>query len=348
LIGTAVALALFALGTGEMSAAGDQPPALTIDPCVAVDEATVRQVMELELRGARSLPTSVTVRCIDGAQEIRIRRRTSREGENVRTIQLVPLMDDDAPAAYQARSRELALAIAELVRRQDGAPPPEPPAPPPAPPAAPAPPAPPALPLAPPAPSPPVPPPPAEASVVAASAPAEVDSPRRRWQVGILSTLEYFSGGQKLAGGDLFLAARLGRWFLAELRVGGRLGIGDEPLPGGQLTARAGSAAGAVGINLWTPRRTLGAAFVLRGQGYLVQFRADGSNVPGTRTALLGAVALAAEPRLMVALRQWLYLEAAAAVGFLPRGITVRIQGAESRSVSGLFVSGSLGGGLTF
>jgi hypothetical protein len=323
--GEAVALALFALGTVEMPAAGDQRSTLTIDPCVRVDEATVRQLMELELRGTRSLPASVTVRCIDGAQEIRVQPRVAPDREEVRTIQLVYLVDEDAPAARQARSRELALAIAELVRSQDSgpAPPPE---------------------LAPP-PEPPASPPPAAASLAAASAPAKVRRPERRWQLGILSTVDYFSGGQKLSGGDLFLAARAGRWFLAELRLGGRLGIGDEPLPGGHLTARAGAAAVAVGGGLWTTKRTLGTAFVLRGQGYLVQFRAEGTSVPEARTALLGAVVLAAEPRLMVAVGQWLYLEAAAAVGLLPRGIAVRIQGAESRSLSGVFVSGNLGGG---
>lgn len=44
---------------------------------------------------------------------------------------------------------------------------------------------------------------------------------------------------------------------------------------------------------------------MLRAQGYLLRFRAGRADEDGTPTALLGAFILAAEPRLMVALRHF-------------------------------------------
>jgi hypothetical protein len=325
LTGTVLALALVAaLGTDGISAVVDQGPALTIDPCVEVDEATVRQVVELELRGARLHPASVTVQCIGGAQEIRVRPWTAQEGEGVRTIQLAPLAEGANPAARQARSRELALAIAEFIRRQDVAPPP--PAPKPV--------------------TPPVPTPPVVSTINAPPAPP-AGAPEHRWRLGILAASDYFSGGKMLAGGDLLVGSRLGDWFLAELRVGGRFAP-DTSLPGGRLTARAGTAAAAVGLNVWSRGQTVGTALLLRAQGYLVAFRAEASGGASAKTAILGALALAAEPRFMLAITRRFSLEASAALGFLPRGIVVRTQGAENQSISGLTVSGSLGGVFTF
>ena len=323
MIGTLVVLGLLAVGAEAAPAEAGDDPALTIEPCVDVDEATVRGVMELELRDARArgamLPTSVSVRCVDAGQEIRVEPWDAPEPVGLRTIQLSPGEDAAAPAARQARSRELALAVAELIRRRQISPP------------------------APPATPPPTPPPPAvPALVVASTQPAETG----RWQLGILTTYDSFGGGQRFVGGDLFAAARLGRWFVAELGAGGRVGA-DQPLPGGLLHARAATVGVATGIRLW-PQRQIGLALMLRAQEYLVQYAAEASGDSGTRTTLLGAFVLAAESRLTVALARHFALEATAAVGFPPRGIVVRIQGTESHSMSGLFVSGSLAGVLTF
>jgi hypothetical protein len=178
--------------------------------------------------------------------------------------------------------------------------------------------------------------------VVSPAQPAEAG----RWQLGILSTYDYFAGGQKFAGGDLFAAARLGRWFVAELRAGGRVGA-DQPLPGGRLSARAATVGAAAGIRFW-PERPIGLAMMVRAQEYLVQFGAEASGDSAARTALLGAFVLAAEPRLIVVLARHFELEATAAVGFPPHGIVIRIQGIESQSMSGLLLSGSLAGVLTF
>jgi hypothetical protein len=318
-----LALWLAAFGSEVTPAMADNGPSLTIDPCVAVDEKTVREVIELEIRGARMLHASVSVRCVDGAQEIRVLPWISPETEGIRTINLPPVADDDDVAVRQARSRELALAIAEYIRRLDAAqhltresqkPKPLPTPPP---------------------------------LVPAPTMPATPPTPDGRWQLGLLSAFEYFSGGQTLAGGDLFVASGLGRWFSAELRAGGRIGA-DEPLPGGRLTTRAATASTAVGFSLWSQRRPVGAALVLRAQGYLVQFRVEQFGEGRAPTALLGALTLAAEPRIAVTLTRHLLLEASAGAGFPLHGIVVRTQGTENRSMSGLVVSGSLGGVVSF
>jgi hypothetical protein len=324
LTGTLLAFSLVLFGaevqTPEAVAAS---PTLTIDACMDVDQATVRQVMEVEIADARLLPATVSVQCVDGAQEIHFRRSDSPDQEEVRTIHITPATDDDTPAERQARSRELALAIAEFIRRQE--------------------------PAAQPAQNPPVPvPPPAPAvpEVKIAPSPA-TEAPEGRWQLGILCAFEHFSRGKNLTGADLLVASGLGRWFLAELRLGGRLGA-DQTLLGAHLTTQAAAVAAAAGVNHWSRSRVFGGALVLRAQGYLFRFRADGIGDGRSQAASLGALALALEPRLMVALTRRLSLQAAVAGCLVPRGIVVRIQGVETQSVSGVALSASLAGVFTF
>jgi hypothetical protein len=333
LTGTLIAFWLSALGTEAVAYRG---PSLTVHPCVGVDETTVREVMELEVRGARSLPASVSVRCVDGAQEIRVEPWISPEREGIRTIRLPPVREDDDAAARQARSRELALAIAEFIRRLNTAQPSkqEPPTPEAAP-------APTPTPSAPPAPS----APPSPRSVASSAPPSEI--PAGCWQLGLLLAAERFSGGAALAGGDLFVSSCLGRWFAAELRAGGRIGY-DEPLPNGRLTTRAADASAAVALRLWPPGHSVEAAFGLRAQGYLIRFRAQEGGESQAPTALLGALTLTAEPRLTAVLTRRLSLAASAGAGYPLHGIVVRVQGNETHGVSGPVVSASLGAVFTF
>jgi hypothetical protein len=300
-----------------------EEPALTIDSCIAVDPVTVRQVMELEISDARLLPVSVSVQCVEGAQEIRIKRSDAVDREDVRTIHIAPTSDDDTAAERQARSRELALAIAEFVRRPGPASRPlqDVPAP--------------------------VPPPPATVPALAVASTPAAEVPGGRWQLGVLFAFEHFSRGQSLMGADLFVASRLGRWFLAELRIGGRLAA-DQTLPDAQLTTRAAAIAAATGVKLWSKSHVFGGALVLRGQAYLVQFRVQQAGEDRFDTAVLGAFALAIEPRLMFALTRHLSLQASAAAGLVPRGIVVRIQGVETQSISGITVSANVAGVFTF
>jgi len=309
-------------GDDQTPAVVAEGPSLTIDACIAVDQTTVRQVMELEIPDARLLPASVSVRCVDGAQEIRIRRSDSLDQEDVRTIHIAPTAEDDAPAERQARSRELALAIAEFVRWPGAsARPPQPP---------------------------PVPPPPSPAPAPAPAATLATEARQGRWQLGILYTLEHYSRGQNLMGADLFVTSRLGRWFLVELHIGGRLG-GDQTLPRGeQLTTSAAAVAAAAGVNLWSKTGVFGAALLLRAQGYLVHLRAEPVGGGRPATANVGAFALAVEPRLMVAVTRRFSMHASATAGVVPRGIVVRIQGVEAESMSGIAVSAYLAGVFAF
>jgi hypothetical protein len=324
LTGTLLALSLVLLGVDNQTAAAvAEGPSLAIDPCIAVDLTTVRQVMELEISDANLWPATVSVRCVEGAQEIRIGRADSLDKGDVRTIHIAPAAADDTPAERQARSRELALAIAEFVRWPGPAarPPENSPAP--------------ALPS------------PAAVPVLASASSPAREAPEGRWQLGFLCTFEHFSRGQSLLGADLVVASRLGRWFLAELRMGGRLGA-EQTLPEEHLTTRAAAVAAAAGVNLWSKSRVIGGALVLRAQGYLAQFRAEATGEGHAESANLGAFALAVEPRVMIAVTRRVLLQASAAAGVVPRGIVVRIQGIETQSLSGVVLSANLAGVLAF
>jgi hypothetical protein len=326
LIGSVLAFALCAMHGEATADAAEESPAIELDPCLDVDQAAVRNLIALELpslnAGDATPSISVRVICAGAGQEIQVEPWVSRGEEGARTIELPATGDADA-AGREARSRELALAIAESIRRLEITHPlvsasrPAPPAPAPA--------------------NPPI-------------AVAEV-SPRAegRWRLGVQSSLEAFTGGERLAGGDLFVAARIGRWMLGDVRIGGRLARGED-LPSGRLTARAATAAVAAGLNLWSNHRAVGGALLVRAQGYLVDYRAALADLAGSgasRGALLGAFALAVEPRLFVGLSRRVSLTAAAAAGISIHGIVVRSQGGEADSLSGLAVSGSLGAVLT-
>jgi hypothetical protein len=321
-----VLLASWFLAAGSAAAPGEiaATPALNIDPCVAVDDALVRQLIALELHDGHSrnlrLPDSVAVRCLDELQEIRMEPWASTAPEGIRTIQLPPAGDmADAPTR-QARSRELALAIAESLRRFEMAHPPV------------------AKPEEGPLPAPPLPLPP---PVV-----AEHGTPlQRAWEIGVLSKVDHFANGQNLAGGDLFANLRLGSWFLAEVHGGGRWGA-DVTLPQGRLTTRAVAMGAALGVHHLT--RWLDAALVVQSQWYLIRFRAEQPSDERTQDAWLGVCSLAVEPRLTIGLTRHLRLELSAAVGVPVRGILVRVRGAEMKSPSGVVVSGALGAGVTF
>ena len=317
-----LALTLFATRSERTGDVAQQNPVLDLDPCVEVDDSAVQNLVDLELRDARTgdrdVPISVAVRCLEGAQEIRVEPWASLGHDGLRAIELPPA-DDADPAAREARSRELALAIAELIRRLEITHPLRPKPPPP-----------------PPAPSPPI----------AISAPPDADeSGRRRWQLAALSSFEAYTGGQKLAGGDLSVAAPIGRWILTELRVGGRLVDGGTS-PVSHLTGRAGTAAVAAGLNVWSQRRALGFALMLRAQGYAIEYRVESPD-NGSQSARLGALAIAVEPRLFVAVSRRISLTAGVGAGIPLHGIIVRTQGAETDSLTGLVVSASLGALLT-
>jgi hypothetical protein len=315
LIAGVLALSLLATGSEEIPAAAQHGLLLELDACLQVDEPSVQNLVELELGDARArsgnIPISVVVRCLDGAQEIRVEPWASRGDDGVRTIALPDA--EDATATLEARSRELALAIAELIRRLE---------------------------ITRPLPSQPLPPPPPPPPIVVAP-PAPSEAPPGRWGIAALSSFDYFTGGQWLAGGDLSLAVLLGRWTVGEVRGGARF-VNGETLPGGSLTARAGTAALGAGLNVWSKGRAVGFVLMGRAQGYGVAYRAELGD-GGARTALLGAFVVAVEPRLLLAVTRRISIAASAAAGLPVHGIVVRTQGVETASMSGLALSSHLG-----
>ena len=322
MIPTLVALALSAQPNAHIAPAVEQKPALHIDACVEVDRAAVENLVDLELRDAPSrdpeAPISVDVRCLDGAQEIRVEPWASLGGDGIRSIAL-PAPDAADPAAREARSRELALAIAELIRRLEITQPLHP-QPPPA-------------------------PPPTLTLVI--SPPPAVEEPQRRWQLAISSSFEVFTGGQRMAGGDIGLGARIGRWILGEVRVGGRF-VDGQTSPVARLTGRAGTASVAIGPSVWSEHRTVGFAPMLRAQGYAIDYRAESPGDGGSRTARVGALTISVEPRLIVAISGRIALTAGAGLGIPLHGIMVRTQGAKTDSLTGVAISAGLGAVVTF
>jgi hypothetical protein len=322
LIVSILALALFALPGEQPADAPEQRPTLDIDACVDVDAAAVENLVDLELRTPgsrrRASPVSVNVRCLEDGQEIRVEPWASLGGDGIRAIALPAVDEADAdPAAREARSRELALAIAELIRRLDIT-----------------------QPLPPKRPAPPPPPP-------AVSPPPAPEAPPGRWQVAALSSFEAFTGGQTMAGADLAFAARIGRWFVSEVRVGGRL-VDGPTSPVVRLTGRSGTAAVAAGPCLWSKHRTVGFAPMLRAQAYAIDYRAESPGETAPPTTRMGAITVAVEPRLLVAVSRWIGLAAGAGVGVPLHGIVVRTQGLETDSLTGVAFSASLGAVVTF
>jgi len=96
------------------------------------------------------------------------------------------------------------------------------------------------------------------------------------WHVGVRSSFDYFFGGRALVGGDIFVASSWGRWVVAELGAGGRVGA-DKSLRSGQLTTRAATVTAAAGLELASQGRVAGSAIVVQAQAYLVHFDADQS-----------------------------------------------------------------------
>jgi len=323
LIAGLLALAIVAMPPDATSGTVERGPSLDLDACVRVDASAVQSLVELELELADararhpSFPVSVAVRCLEGGQLIRVEPWASRGDDGIRTIELPDAYD--ATAAREARSRELALAIAELIRRLEITRP---------------------LPAEPPPAEPPPPPPVAPPVVVAPVALPE--GARDRWRIGALSTVEVFPGGPWLVGGDLSLGVSLGRWVSLDLRAGGRFvdGLTSTPEP---LSARAGVASLGAGPTFWSRRRSVGFALMVRAQGFGVEYRVESAGPGPAGTSRLGAVVAAAEPRLLVGLSRHVTLALGGAAGLAVHGIVVRVQGLETSRMSGLLLSGSLG-----
>lgn len=202
------------------------PPAIRIDPCVEVDAEEVRRLAAIELSNwqprSSSGPLEVVVACSGGVQELRV--STARSGKvTVRSIDLgtPPTEESGEPRAddRDAKARELALAIAELLRRIDveateAAPP---------------------VALVAPAPKP------------SAEPARAADRPEPfRSELGLAGVAVFWTGGEMLFGADLTGRGHVARFLIAELRLGGRktrpLELESGSLDGHGMAAAAGLA----------------------------------------------------------------------------------------------------------
>ncbi len=319
-----IGLVLAVLASALTPEAGPAPlqeqPLLSIDPCVGADPATVGALLDLELGSAAASgaagPQSITVRCLNEGEEIRVEPWASLGPEGIRAIQLPPVGASDS--AREGRSRELALAIAELIRRLQTT-----------------------RPLTPPEPAPP---PPAPVSVAARPPPAPPETPER-WHVGAVSVVDHFGGGELLVGADLVFGRRLGRWLAVELAAGGRAAQ-DPALSVGRLTERAATGSAAVGVLV--RRRRVEVGLALKMDGFLVQLRESSLGDNGNLTMVRGAAALEAEPRVAVAVARHVWLRASGGAGYVLQGIIVRQDQVETTSLTRLLASASFGAIVTF
>jgi hypothetical protein len=165
-----------------------------IDSCVDVEAEEVRRLASIELQASSEAASGifdVAVSCKEGGQELSVTNRAT-ERVTVRGIDLSAVGTRDR----DARTRELALAIAELVRRANEEeqqaraepPPPEPVVTPPA-----------------------------------APIPVHSESPPSwRAQLGASAVIDAATGGEALFGADIAGRIHLSPWLIGELRVGGR------------------------------------------------------------------------------------------------------------------------------
>jgi hypothetical protein len=337
--GPEIALALLA-AIGQLSAPDRSAAlALTIDPCLDIDEQTVRHLVDLELgdpgdRAASRPGITVSVLCVKNGQEIRLEPRAVGQPPTIRRPLRLESPEGAGLAAREARTRELALAIAELVRRfeSDGASAPsvaesevaQPPQ------------------------TPPVPEVRATAPTASITRPASPVAAATSMRIGALSAVEFFSGGRTFVGGDLIAGMRVGRRFDAEIAAGVRVDMGQKAQMA-RLDAAALDVAVALAARLWSYRESLQTSVWLRARGFAYQWRveSDGGN-SGAQTTTLAFATVAAGPRVGITLGRRALVIAEAGVGRPLPAVVVRDQGRTIGSVSGWLVSGNLGAAFLF
>ena len=255
---------------------GDQrdEPTVTIGPCTAVDADKVRALVKMELETSHATPDNtwegtlhVVVDC--DAQPSRISLLANGGGElAARTVNLYPPVS----AGRDAANRELALAIAELVRR-GGAQPVTPPT---------------AVPVAPTQRD--------DATVAQVSVTSRPTLPPTtaiswpwRLQVGALFSWDRWTNGQSQMGPDVDARFRIVGGLSLELRLGGRR---IDPIVGssGRLSASGAAASLAVGWDLLPKSWRASLAIVARGRAdwmaYGITHDSDGSMSSGSATAI--------------------------------------------------------------
>jgi hypothetical protein len=290
-------------------------PPIAIDPCVEVDAEEVRRLTAIELanwhRGASFRALEVVVACRDGVQELRVTDRV-RGQVAFRSIDL------SAPDAgdRDAKTRELALAIAELLRRADSEAPPEAPA----------------APIVP--------------APVASTVPERpvIEAAPERWkgELGIAGAGVVWSGGEALFGADLAGRLHVTRWLITELRLGGRNTRPIE-LDNGSMDGHGISAAAGVSLDATPGLRRVGVSFGVRlGVDWLRYAAVNRTDVTyaGKDAA---AVSAAGTTTAFVVLSDPVCFTIDAAVGGALHSIEIRENDRQVSAMRGVLLSSALG-----
>jgi hypothetical protein len=304
----AVAAAAGGGGSGVDPAVG---PAigLTVVACVDADREELRRLLEVEYRGPvgdaeRTDLTQVIVRCTEERNEVRV-LVPRRPKETVRTVDLSGL----GPVAKEAKTRELALVIAELVRSAQSAE--------------------------------------AVAETVTVQRVPEKVSPLPeppRWtQVGALITAEKYSGGQAQLGPGMAARFAVTRYFTAELRVGARwaesLGATD-----GYITSRGFVGGIGVGIDAFPHESRAGLLLMARAE--VEWLRIQGTDESGSvsgRTASGAAFVAGAAPCGWIRLGRSLRVLAEPALLVPIHPLVIEDQGERVSALAGVGVAATLG-----
>jgi len=296
-------------------------PAIAIDPCVEVDADEVRRLAALELNtwraGASAESLSVLVTCDGDVQELRLIDRVKGQ-ETVRNLDLNASSGTDR----DAKTRELSLAIAELLRRAQVDVTPEP-----------------AL-----APSPPPVPVARENPRAPAARPAEPGTAARpfRLELGAAGRATTWSGGEMLLGADVTARTHVSRWLIVDFRVGGSKTRPVE-LAHGTLDAFGMSAAVGVALDVTPSWQSVGVAFGARFGADWLRYAAvdDGGVLYGGSDA--GAVTASGSVNAFAALSEQLCITADAAIGGALHSIAIHDNGQKVSGLSGVFFSAAFG-----
>ena len=292
------------------------PPAITVDPCIEVDAEEVRRLTAMELRTWRWRTSPETFEvlavCRDGIEELRLNNR-SRGNVTVRTIDLgAPLGDD-----RDAKARELALAIAELLRRADMESTPE------------------ASPVS----HPPVPPPAKEPVAAQAVAP---DTKPWSIELGVSGVIAGWTGGEMLFGADVAGRAHIARFVIVELRLGGRKSRPVD-LADGSLDGRGVAAAVGLSFDATPGVRQAGVSFGARlGVDWLRYAAIDREELPFDG-ADATAVNVTGTTTGFVVLSGALCLTVDASVGGALHAVVIREEEEAISSMRGVLLSGAVG-----
>lgn len=299
-----------------------QLPAIAIDSCVDVDAEEVRRLAALELGssrvGAEVTRLDVAVRCTDGAQELTVTDRTTG-AVTVRSIDLTVQLETDRDAT----ARELALAIAEVVRRADLE---REPTPPPQPTTA----------------------PPGESRSLPTPTDHAAPAPRSwRAELGASVVFTRWTGGEELLGVDATSRLRFGDRLITELRLGGRQTRSIELRSGG-LDAGGVSASAGLSLDLLPYVAAGGVAVGVRFGADWMRYTAVDEQGTAYGGADVRAFSTSATATAFIEIADPVSVTADAAVGTALHSIAIRDDGRTVSGMRGILLSGALGVGAHF